>query len=156
MNSSTEPRDWQKIYRQLYAQKPRQQPTSSPPIYPMAPVFAFAPTPNRIVFPDPNGVVPPGFHPYPTGIFRPVPPPGLFRKSIELLRLLDLISNSRRSLDHSHPVSSRFPSSLARLIPFRADEDRIVISLSPRIVSKTKANLTAVLSPSLSSNAFSF
>jgi len=78
INSSPEAKDWPKVYRQLYSQKPRYQTKPSSPIYPIAPVFTYPTIPHRIVFPDPNNAVPPAFHPYPPAIFRPIPPPGLF------------------------------------------------------------------------------
>lgn len=79
INSSPEPKDWPKFYRQLYSKKQRYQTKPSSPIYPIAPVFTYPTIPHRIVFPDPNNAVPPAFHPYPPAIFRPIPPPGLFR-----------------------------------------------------------------------------
>ncbi|CAF0884604.1 unnamed protein product [Adineta ricciae] len=71
-------KNWQKLYRIMYAQKqptPRHQIKSSPFFHPT--LFSFFP-PNhpthRLLFPDTS----PPFHPFSPAIYRPIPP-GIFR-----------------------------------------------------------------------------
>jgi hypothetical protein len=81
--NSSNGKNWHKFYRTLYAQKQatlRHQTKSSPFFHtafvPLAPPGH--PT-HRVLFPDPTNAAPGGFHPFPSAIYRPIPP-GIFRK----------------------------------------------------------------------------
>ncbi len=80
-DSSTNGKNWYKLYRIMYAQKQatlRHQIKSSsffhPALFPLIPPGH--PT-HRLLFPDTS----PPFHPFPPAIYRPIPP-GIFRKLI--------------------------------------------------------------------------
>ncbi len=81
-NSSTG-KNWNKLYRIMYAQKQatlRYQNKSSaffhPTFLPLAPPGHST---HRVLFPDPTNAAPTAFHRFPPAIYRPIPP-GIFRK----------------------------------------------------------------------------
>jgi hypothetical protein len=76
-------KNWLRFYRVMYAQKQvtlRHQTKSSAIFHPT--VFPLLPTSHpthRVLFPDPSNGASAGFHPFPAGIYRPIPS-GIFRK----------------------------------------------------------------------------
>ncbi|CAF0979595.1 unnamed protein product [Rotaria magnacalcarata] len=81
-NSSNE-KNWHKLYQIIYAQKQailRHQTKFSPMFH--TTFVPIAPPPghpaHRVIFPDPTNAATAGFHPFPSAIYRPIPP-GVFR-----------------------------------------------------------------------------